>query len=370
MRLLYHGVLGHQKFLDSNQVEKARRVPSPKLLAILKRWSIREGKRFDSHEHVLQRIEAYIHAYDIDCSQLLEPDLTKYATLNDFFYRKLNPLARPIAAPSDPNVISSDADRRLTVFPSVAATKVWIKVSAQWLRSLGETATPWVDLPNFRRASTSRSLGYCKTTNSQSGYTTAVSPSLVSLRPTTIVTTPLSTQWSGRRTTLAASTTHVRVSPFRLKYSAPHPVDARMQTVNSLIVRDKRFDPLGENKRDISLARSVDCSRQLCIRSHRLSAALASGRHVPVAFCQIGALLVASIRQTVTPRDVVHRGHELGYFAYGGSTIVLVAPRDSIKWDKDILRNAAGDNAERMQIETLVKVHLRMTFSLGRQVLY
>ncbi|GAA5911219.1 hypothetical protein JCM5296_001323 [Sporobolomyces johnsonii] len=288
MRLLYHGLLGREKLLDSNRVEK-----------ILKRWSIREGKRFDSHEHVLRRIEAYIQAYDIDCSQLLEPDLTKYATLNAFFYRKLDPLARPIAAPSDPTVVSSAADCRLTVFPSVkSATKLWIKGQHFTLARLLQD-------PNLAERLEDGCVAIFR---------------------------------------LAPADYHRFHAPFDAVVGQIHHISGDYYTVNSLIVRDKRFDPLAENKRDITV----------------LSAIRAPDHHVPVAFCQIGALLVASIRQTVTPGDVVHRGDELGYFAYGGSTIVLVAPHDSIRWDKDILQNSAGENAEGVQIETLVKMGERI----------
>ena len=59
----------------------------------------------------------------------------------------------------------------------------------------------------------------------------------------------------------------------------------------------------------------------------------------------------------------MRRGDELGYFAYGGSTVVAVFPRDSITFDDDLLEhsvpssNAGGTHA----IETLMKVG----YSLG-----
>lgn len=61
----------------------------------------------------------------------------------------------------------------------------------------------------------------------------------------------------------------------------------------------------------------------------------------------------------------MRRGDELGYFAYGGSTIVAVFPRDFITFDEDLLRYSApsaGNADQRRPIETLMKVG----YSLGR----
>lgn len=69
-----------------------------------------------------------------------------------------------------------------------------------------------------------------------------------------------------------------------------------------------------------------------------------------VAFVQVGALLVGSIRQTVRVGQIVHRGDEMGYFCYGGSTVLAIFPRDTVKFDSDLRRNSEKP------LETLVKV--------------
>ncbi|SCZ94632.1 BZ3500_MvSof-1268-A1-R1_Chr12-3g04010 [Microbotryum saponariae] len=69
-----------------------------------------------------------------------------------------------------------------------------------------------------------------------------------------------------------------------------------------------------------------------------------------VAFVQIGAMLVGSIVQTVAEGDQVARGGELGYFAYGGSTVLCVFPAGQVHWDEDLLRNS------KQKMETAVKV--------------
>lgn len=47
----------------------------------------------------------------------------------------------------------------------------------------------------------------------------------------------------------------------------------------------------------------------------------------------IGAPLIGSVVMTVKPGDMVEPGQEIGYFQYGGSTIILLLPPDlSIEW--------------------------------------
>lgn len=72
------------------------------------------------------------------------------------------------------------------------------------------------------------------------------------------------------------------------------------------------------------------------------------------AFVTIGALLVGSIKynQDKTPFSPipVNKGDDLGCFQYGGSTVVMVAPQGSVKWDEDLQANSAAG------LETLIEV--------------
>lgn len=54
---------------------------------------------------------------------------------------------------------------------------------------------------------------------------------------------------------------------------------------------------------------------------------------------EVGALLVGKINNKIVNGDI-KRGMEKGYFMYGGSTIILVLEKDTIKLDKEILRNS------------------------------
>lgn len=59
----------------------------------------------------------------------------------------------------------------------------------------------------------------------------------------------------------------------------------------------------------------------------------------------------------------MRRGEELGYFAYGGSTIVAVFPRDFVTFDQDLVDHSGSyDAPNHRAIETLVKVG----YSIGK----
>ncbi|KAJ7675176.1 phosphatidylserine decarboxylase-domain-containing protein [Mycena rosella] len=68
-----------------------------------------------------------------------------------------------------------------------------------------------------------------------------------------------------------------------------------------------------------------------------------------IAVC-VGAMMVGSIETTVKEGETVKRGQEFGYFAFGGSTIVLLFEKDAVVWDEDLLVNG------RASLETLVRV--------------
>jgi hypothetical protein len=66
---------------------------------------------------------------------------------------------------------------------------------------------------------------------------------------------------------------------------------------------------------------------------------------VPVAFVAIGALLVGSVNWSKKPGESVRKGDDLGWFAYGGSTVVCVFPQQEagIRWDDDLYRASVGE---------------------------
>jgi phosphatidylserine decarboxylase len=100
-------------------------------------------------------------------------------------------------------------------------------------------------------------------------------------------------------------------------------------TVNPMAVR-QNLDIFTENTRTVLYIDSV-----------------AHGR---VAFVAIGAMMVGSIIITCEQDQRVKRMDEIGYFAFGGSTIVLVVEPGGVSFDKDLLENSC------QPIETLVQV--------------
>lgn len=71
---------------------------------------------------------------------------------------------------------------------------------------------------------------------------------------------------------------------------------------------------------------------------------------------KIGATLVGSIELVVKEGQQIQRGDEIGFFKFGGSTILVLFPIKSVSFDRDLLRNT--HNA----LETLIK----MGDSIGR----
>jgi len=68
----------------------------------------------------------------------------------------------------------------------------------------------------------------------------------------------------------------------------------------------------------------------------------------------VGATMVGSIYETFTPNSHVLKGDEMGYFAFGGSTIVMLINKSKVTIDQDILDNTKN------KIETAVKMGERI----------
>lgn len=84
-----------------------------------------EGKIYNSTDPaiVVPHIASFIKTYSVNLDELAITDLSEYKTINEFFARKLKPGARVIESPEDPAIITSGADCRLTVWPTVDLAK-------------------------------------------------------------------------------------------------------------------------------------------------------------------------------------------------------------------------------------------------------
>ena len=82
--------------------------------------------------------------------------------------------------------------------------------------------------------------------------------------------------------------------------------------------------------------------REFCI--------LSSEEKGDIEIAPVGATMVGSIIETYTPNQFIKKGDEMGYFAFGGSTIVLLIDKNKIQIDSDILDNTKN------KIETAVRM--------------
>jgi len=58
-----------------------------------------------------------------------------------------------------------------------------------------------------------------------------------------------------------------------------------------------------------------------------------------ILIVDVGATMVGSIIQTYLPDSKVEKGEEKGYFAFGGSTLVLLFEKEKINFDEDLILN-------------------------------
>ncbi|THG94606.1 hypothetical protein EW026_g6899 [Hermanssonia centrifuga] len=268
MHLLFYG--GAQvKVLHNQTVE-----------TVLKDLSIRQGKIYDSPESV-KSIPSFIETYHLQLDDLLEPDITKYGTFNEFFSRRLKPDARPVQNEDDPKNICSAADCRLTVYPTIdLAKEIWIKGAN-------------FSIPSLLNVSPDSELAQ-----------TFADASLVVFR-------------------LAPADYHRFHSPIDGVVGEVVDIPGQYYTVNPQAVNEPGFDVFTANKRSV------------LYMTH-------AGTGKPVAYVAIGAMLVGSIVWTngANKGSTVKRGDELGHFAYGGSTIVALFPKGLMEFDEDLVKNS------------------------------
>jgi phosphatidylserine decarboxylase len=74
-------------------------------------------------------------------------------------------------------------------------------------------------------------------------------------------------------------------------------------------------------------------------------------KQTPIGIVAVGALLVGSVDWTNASGSEVKKGDDLGWFQYGGSTVILLFPQEvGVTWDSDLL------SASEKSVETLVRV--------------
>lgn len=275
MRVMY---TGSAKFaVDSASIKK-----------FLRSMSIKQGKKYVSPVSI-KDIEPFVNFHQLNRDEMLD-SMDTFTNFNEFFYRKLKPSARPIAAADDARIMTSPADARLNVFPTITeAQRIWIKGAHFTLASLLQNA----DLAKRYEGG-----------------------SLVIAR-------------------LAPQDYHRFHVPCNGRLLPFTPIDGTYYTVNPVAINTS-VDVYTENKRVVCPIESPEFGL--------------------VTFVAIGATMVGSIHFTTSAGQTVVKGDEHGYFAFGGSTVLVLIEPGRIEFDADLLANSAKP------LETLVK----MGVSLGR----
>jgi len=222
--------------------------------------------------------------------------LDSFANFNEFFYRHLKPDARPLCAPDDDRIAVQPADCRLHVFPHVDL--------AQELWIKGENFS----VPNLLWSQEDGSL----------------------YEGGSLVIARLAPQDYHRY--------HFPVSGTMLPPIHYEDGGGLYYTVNPIAVR-QNVDVFTLNRRCKIFVESPEFGR-VCI------------------VC-IGATMVGAIEITAQAGPV-RKGDELGFFAFGGSTLIVLFQKNTIHFDSDLLLNSSKP------IETIVKVNDRLGVSVAQ----
>ncbi|KAJ4356600.1 phosphatidylserine decarboxylase [Didymosphaeria variabile] len=221
---------------------------------------------------------------------------SEFKNFNEFFYRALKPGARPCSAPDDPRVIVSPADCRSVVF-----------------NTLDQAQAIWV---KGREFTVQRLLGDAYPEDAKR----YVGGSLGIFR-------------------LAPQDYHRFHIPVDGVMDEPKAIEGEYYTVNPMAIRSA-LDVYGENIR-------------VCVP-------IDSVAHGRVMVICIGAMMVGSTVITRKKGDHVKRAEELGYFKFGGSTLLLLFEPGQMRYDDDLVDNS------RAALETLVRVGMSIGHSPNR----
>jgi phosphatidylserine decarboxylase len=210
--------------------------------------------------------------------------VSEFKSFNEFFYRALKPDARPCSAPDDPRVIVSPADCRSVVFNTLDTAQ------AIWVKGREFTLQRLMGdaYPEDAKRYVGGSLGIFR---------------------------------------LAPQDYHRFHIPVDGVMGEPKQIDGEYYTVNPMAIRSA-LDVYGENIRVMVPIDSVTHGRVMVV-------------------C-VGAMMVGSTVITRKAGEQVKRAEELGYFKFGGSTLLLLFEPGQMRYDDDLVDNSKS------ALETLV----------------
>ncbi|EGV66499.1 hypothetical protein CANTEDRAFT_117432 [Yamadazyma tenuis ATCC 10573] len=283
IRLLYKGL------------DKAR---TKRIRSLLYKLSVKQGTKFDdpASKH---DIPSFVRFHKLDLSECLDEDLSKYATFNEFFYRRLKPGARTIEREDDDRVVISPADCRCVVFDSVVeSTKLWIKGRNFTIAKLFNGNFYGLENKDIYRAENCAVAVFRLAPQDYHRFHCPVSGVIK-----------------------------------KIKF-----IEGEYYTVNPMAIRSE-LDVFGENVRAL-----------IAIETETFGT---------VVMIPVGAMMVGSTILTRQEGEEVKKGEEMGYFKFGGSTVILLFERNKFKFDSDLVENS------RQQMETLVRVGQSVGHSPG-----
>ncbi|KAK6199276.1 phosphatidylserine decarboxylase-domain-containing protein [Scheffersomyces amazonensis] len=262
---------------------------SKRVRSLLRKLSIKQGSKFDMPSSV-NDIGSFIKFHKLDLSDCLEKNPANFKSFNDFFYRKLKPGARPLESPSNNKIATSPADCRCTAFTTVtSATELWIKGKSFTVAKLFNGNFEGLETSDFYKADKC-TLGIFR---------------------------------------LAPQDYHRFHSPVDGVIKSIKYIEGEYYTVNPMAIRSE-LDVFGENIRSL-----------IAIETEHF------GTVVMVA---VGAMMVGSTVLTKNVGDKISRGEEVGYFKFGGSTILLLFEKRLFSFDSDLINNSKSC------VETLIRV--------------
>ncbi|CAG8186634.1 unnamed protein product [Penicillium salamii] len=219
--------------------------------------------------------------------------IEKFRNFNEFFYRALKPDARPCSGPNEPKIVVSPADCRSVVFDRMS------DATGIWVKG--------------REFSIERLLG------------DAYPEDAARYRNGAMGVFRLAPQDYHRF--------HIPVDGIM---GEPKTIEGEYYTVNPMAIRSS-LDVYGENVRILVPIDSVEHGRVMVV-------------------C-VGAMMVGSTIITRKAGEKVSRAEELGYFKFGGSTLLVLFEDGKVNFDKDLVDNSKGP------LETLIRVGMSVGHS-------
>jgi phosphatidylserine decarboxylase len=227
-----------------------------------------------------------------------EDEIKPYKTFNEFFYRKLSKKGmdvRPIA--KGDNVMASPADCHLFVIPDLSQNPEFFVKGCKFDLDLFLKGSMLIKLndPKWVKKNPKLTAKHKEKFDEREALVQKYKDGILLLFR------------------LAPNDYHRFHFPFDCTPTAPEKINGIFESVNP-IAYTPNDQPLTENLRHLIILKSPVFGDVLCM--------------------VVGAMMVGSINETYQPEIPGIKGQEMGYFAFGGSSIVLIFKKDAITIDQ------------------------------------